>query len=116
LAILNAGGAYGPLNPDNPPARLQQQLDGAAALLTETKLIGHMPAFVGPVLALDRDRRLWAQQPKSNPACHTTPEDLVYVIYTSGSTGVPKGVAVRHRNLGKYADFISKRRGLGKIA
>src|SRR6266536_3814225 len=109
LAILKAGGAYVPLNPDNPPARLQQQLEGAAALLTETKLIGHMPAFAGPVLALDRDRRLWASQPKSNPACHTTPENLVYVIYTSGSTGVPKGVAVRHRNLVNYADFISKR-------
>src|SRR6266542_3587456 len=109
LAILKAGGAYVPLNPDNPPARLQQQLEGAAALLTETKLIGHMPAFAGPVLALDRDRRLWASQPKSNPACHTTPENLVYVIYTAGSTGVPKGVAVRHRNLVNYADFISKR-------
>src|SRR6266542_1203700 len=109
LAILKAGGAYVPLNPDNPPARLQQQLEGAAALLTETKLIGHMPAFAGPVLALDRDRRLWASQPKSNPACHTTPENLVYVIYTSGSTGVPKGVAVRHRNLVNYTSFVLRR-------
>jgi len=43
LAILKAGGAYVPLNPDNPPARLQQQLEGAAALITESKLAAQMP-------------------------------------------------------------------------
>ena len=43
LAILKAGGAYVPLNPDNPPARLQQQLEGAVALITESKLLANLP-------------------------------------------------------------------------
>src|SRR5581483_9473728 len=117
LAVLKAGGAYVPLNPDNPPARLQQQLEGAAAVITETRLLGSLPQTQEPrfhTLALDRDRKLWAGEPESNPAPNTTPENLVYVIYTSGSTGVPKGVAVRHRNLVNYADFIRKRLQLEK--
>jgi amino acid adenylation domain-containing protein len=114
LAILKAGGAYVPLNPDNPPARLQQQLEGAAALITEAKLSAQMPEFSGPVIVLDQDQKLWADQPSSNPAINITSENLVYVIYTSGSTGVPKGVAVRHRNLVNYADFIAKRLELEK--
>ena len=136
LAILKAGGAYVPLNPDNPPARLQQQLEGAVALITESKLLANLslplladeatsgasqfaPQFGGQecpphTVVLDRDQPLWASQPKSNLPLNTNPENLVYVIYTSGSTGVPKGVAVRHRNLVNYADFISKRLELDK--
>ncbi len=114
LGILKAGGAYVPLNADNPPARLKQQLEGAKALITESKLAGQMPEFSGPTVVLDRDEKLWASEPKSDPAVNTNPKNLVYVIFTSGSTGVPKGVAVRHRNLVNYADFISKRLSLNK--
>ncbi len=119
LAILKAGGAYVPLNPDNPPARLLQQLQGAAAVITEAKLVGQLPAAVGQecptrTIVLDRDQKAWAQEAKTNPEINTTAENLVYVIYTSGSTGVPKGVAVRHRNLVNYADFITKRLELEK--
>src|SRR5579863_3643096 len=119
LAILKAGGAYVPLNPDNPAARLQQQFAGAAAVVTEAKLSEQILAAVGQdssihVVTLDRDQPKWASEPKSNPEITTHPENLVYVIYTSGSTGVPKGVAVRHRNLVNYADFITKRLNLEK--
>jgi amino acid adenylation domain-containing protein len=109
LAILKAGGAYVPLNADNPKPRLAQQLSGAVALITEAKLLARMPDFAGPVLCLDRDQSRWAEQPATNPSTNTNPENLIYVIYTSGSTGVPKGVAVRHRNLVNYAHFIIRR-------
>jgi amino acid adenylation domain-containing protein len=109
LAVMKAGGAYVPLNADNPPARLQQQLEGAAAVITESRRAGQIPEFSRPVIVLDRDGSLWANQPQSNPALQTTPENLVYIIYTSGSTGVPKGVGVRHRNLVNYAHFITRR-------
>src|SRR6266536_514555 len=114
LAILKAGGAYVPLNADNPPARLKQQLEGAAALITEAKLAAQMPEFAGTTILLDRDQKQWANEPKKNPASNTNPESLVYVIYTSGSTGVPKGVAVRHRNLVNYAHCIAQKLELEK--
>jgi len=112
LAILKAGGAYVPLNPDNPKPRLAQQLAGAVVLITEQKLLPQMPEFSGKTLVLDCDQSSWTTQPRSNPTINTTPENLVYVIYTSGSTGVPKGVAVRHRNLVNYSHFITQRLAL----
>ena len=115
LGILKAGGAYVPLNPDNPKPRLTQQLDGAKVLITEQKLVAQMPDFSGPTLCLDRDQHLWAHESIANPETNTTPESLVYVIYTSGSTGIPKGVAVRHRNLVNYAHFLTQRLELSKF-
>ena len=109
LGILKAGGAYVPLNPDNPKPRLIQQLAGAVALVIEQPLVGQMPEFTGKTLCVDSDVAVWASQPLSNPENCTTPDNLVYVIYTSGSTGVPKGVAVRHRNLVNYSHFIRQR-------
>src|SRR5437762_12700299 len=94
LAILKAGGAYVPLNADNPPARLKQQLEGAAALITVAKLAAQMPEFAGTMIVLDRDQKQWANETKTNPASTTDPENLEYVICTSGSTGVPKWAAV----------------------
>jgi len=109
LAIVKAGGAYVPLNPDNPPARLRQQMEGTVVVLTESKLAAQVPDVAGTKLVLDAEPKPWTQELASNPDRTATAENLVYVLYTSGSTGVPKGVAVRHRNLVNYADFISKR-------
>jgi amino acid adenylation domain-containing protein len=112
LGILKAGGAYVPLNADSPRARMEEQLKRASALVTESKLLAHLPEFAGPLLVLERDQLLLVEESSANPEPRATPENLAYVIYTSGSTGVPKGVAVRHRNLVNYADFITKKLGL----
>jgi amino acid adenylation domain-containing protein len=109
LAILKAGAAYVPLEPDNPAPRLARQLEGAAALITETSLLERMPAFGGLRLCLDAASREWDTESIGNPEIRSTPESLVYVIFTSGSTGTPKGVGVRHRNLVNYTNFIRRR-------
>lgn len=110
LGILKAGAAYLPLNTDHPAARLSHQLSDAAAtvLVTEEKLAAGLPNYEGRMLCLDRDWDQIENAPGSNPEAVVTPEGLVYVIYTSGSTGVPKGVAVRHRNLVNYTHAISR--------
>jgi amino acid adenylation domain-containing protein len=118
LGILKAGGCYVPLAPDNPKQRLAHQLSETAAplVLTQEKLLQHLPEFSGDILCLDRDRALLEKEPANNPEQNNTPEDLVYVIYTSGSTGLPKGVAVQHLNLVNYSNFICRRLGVNQAS
>src|SRR5215469_16305067 len=104
LAIMKAGGACMPLSTDNPKSRLAKQLENATVILTERAHASALPAFDGPILLID-DESL-AAQPAANPDVVNSPDDPAYIIYTSGSTGVPKGVAVRHRNLSNYIQYI----------
>ena len=109
LGILKAGGAYVPLNADNPKPRLAQQLVGATVLITEQKLLAQMPEIAGTTLCIDTQQALWASLPITDPSTVTTTDNLAYILYTSGSTGIPKGVAVRHRNLVNYTHTIATR-------
>ena len=108
MAILKAGGAYMPLEPDYPKSRLSYQLMGAVALVTEANLVGRFTEFSRPVICMDTEDFPWRANPGSNLEPSANSENLAYVIFTSGSTGVPKGVAVRHRNLVNYINFIQR--------
>jgi amino acid adenylation domain-containing protein len=117
LGIFKAGGAYVPIHPEQPKARLSYQLQesGAFVLLTQEGLLGGLPDFDCRIICLDRDRALLETESRTDPERTTTGDDLVYVIYTSGSTGAPKGVAVRHRNLVNYSQFIVRRLGISEV-
>jgi len=105
LAILKAGGAYVPLNPQHPAARLCSQLAQSNVSILITK--GATLEFGGEIIDLDSD--LLLAQPDVDPALVNSSADLAYVIYTSGSSGLPKGVAVDHRALVNYTQFILRR-------
>jgi amino acid adenylation domain-containing protein len=105
LGILKAGGAYVPLNPDHPQERLEMQLRESQSSLLVTNDDRKLD-FGGEAIDLKGDYAILAAEPTDNPQTITTADNLVYVIYTSGSTGVPKGVAVRHRNLVNYTQAI----------
>ncbi|MFF4602520.1 amino acid adenylation domain-containing protein [Streptomyces sp. NPDC001339] len=96
LAVLKAGAAYLPLDPDYPAERLAYMLQDASPVCAITDRAGHLPEDTGtPLVALDRldlSGYLWV-----NPPRPLTPAHPAYVIYTSGSTGRPKGVVVSHR-------------------
>ncbi|PWC36561.1 hypothetical protein TSO352_11960 [Azospirillum sp. TSO35-2] len=92
-AVMRAGGAAVPVDPDWPDARRRAVIEAArpqrvltpddiAALLDE-------PA---PDIAL--------------PA--PAPRDAAYVLFTSGSTGTPKGVVVEHAQLAAYAAAVTE--------
>ncbi|MER6348134.1 amino acid adenylation domain-containing protein [Streptomyces sp. NPDC001595] len=95
LAVLKAGAAYLPLDPDYPAARLAAMLDDATPVCAVTDRADRLPAGAGtPLLVLDGLDV--SAEPWVNPPRALTPSHPAYVIYTSGSTGRPKGVVVPH--------------------
>ncbi|MDP6150862.1 MAG: LLM class flavin-dependent oxidoreductase [Gammaproteobacteria bacterium] len=101
LAIMKAGSAYLPLDPDFPADRLAFMLEDARAplLLTESQLEGTLPAGDYQTVVMDTDRATWEANDGTAVQDEATADNLAYVIYTSGSTGKPKGVMVEHGNV-----------------
>lgn len=95
LGVLQAGGAYLPLDAGWPAERVAWLLEQsqARALLSAT---GEEVAGGPAVPVLDIGPVPDAPRPVG-PRTGSAPDDLGYVIYTSGSTGRPKGVAISHR-------------------
>ncbi|RPJ99204.1 hypothetical protein BSBH6_04035 [Bacillus subtilis] len=109
LAVLKAGAAYLPLDPDYPADRIAFMLKDAqpAFIMTNTKAAGSIPPAENvPKIVLD-DLELEKKlntYPADNPdntdrIQPLSPLNTAYVIYTSGSTGVPKGVMIPHQNV-----------------
>ncbi|MCR8843802.1 amino acid adenylation domain-containing protein [Paenibacillus sp. SC116] len=102
LAVLKAGGAYMPLDPEYPDDRLKYMLEDSRChlLLTQPQwqetLVG---SNIETILLSEFD---FSMDDPGNPEPINTLADLAYVIYTSGSTGKPKGVMVEHRNLNSF--------------
>ena len=103
IGILKAGGAYLPLDPDYPAERLAFMLADACApvLLTQSTLLGRIPANDVRVVLIDAEWAIIAQQSAKAPTLALDPHNSAYVIYTSGSTGRPKGVVVTHHNVAR---------------
>lgn len=99
LAILKAGAAYLPLDPDYPEERIAFMLDDAQVdlMLTQKATDQQLKSKQVKTIVIDR-----SQQATVHPEEQARPDqrnDYAYLIYTSGSTGKPKGVAVTHQNL-----------------
>ena len=102
LAILKAGAAYVPLDPDYPAERLAYILSdcGACALVTTSSLALQCGTLAAKLVRLDTQAdEILAQSEQKLLPSETTWADPCYIIYTSGSTGRPKGVVVEHRSV-----------------
>jgi len=104
LAVLKAGGAYLPLDPNYPTARLSHMLTDSslALLLTQEHLLDVLPANNVYALCIDVDDA-WRGKNDGNLELAVQPDSLAYVIYTSGSTGRPKGTLLHHAGLANLA-------------
>jgi amino acid adenylation domain-containing protein/non-ribosomal peptide synthase protein (TIGR01720 family) len=90
LAVLKAGAAYVPVDPDYPAERIEAMLADARPCLVIDD-----PAEVASTAAAGPDTPVVTGVIR--------PEHAAYVIYTSGSTGRPKGVVVTHAGLATFA-------------
>ncbi|WP_053735801.1 non-ribosomal peptide synthetase [Nocardia sp. NRRL S-836] len=100
LAVVKAGGAYVPLDTRAPAERLAVLLKGSGAdvvLTDQTWLATAQEICDGRVVVLGTADL--TGEPDTAPDVTPRPDQLAYVMHTSGSTGVPKGVAVRHRDV-----------------
>jgi amino acid adenylation domain-containing protein len=113
LGILQAGGAYLPLDPDHPRERLATMLADARAsvLVTQDHLRERFAFPDARVLRLDAD---WPAIAQDGGSLRRTvaARNLAYVIYTSGSTGRPKGVLIEHRSVSNVMRAFAARIGL----
>ncbi len=99
LAVLKAGGAWVPLDPEYPQERLALMIEDTAmpVLLIQSHLADRLPTLAdGPAVVAVDGLDLTAESAAA-PDWPIDPESLAYIVYTSGSTGRPKGVAVPHR-------------------
>jgi len=118
LGVLEAGGAFLPLDPEHPVRRQAQILGqaGAELAVAAEELLPLLDAArqEAPALRVLPLDRLVAGAEAAAPAGQdpaagggrgggeVSPDDLAYVIFTSGSTGLPKGAAITHRGMANH--------------
>ena len=111
LAVLKAGGAFLPVDPDYPAQRIRHMLADArpSQVLTLRSLADLLPE---PAAALVLDDPVTVRTIDAAPDTDLADQDRTaalltahpaYVIHTSGSTGRPNGVVVTHEGIANLA-------------
>ncbi|TDC67424.1 non-ribosomal peptide synthetase, partial [Streptomyces hainanensis] len=116
LAVLKAGGAYLPVDPEYPDERIAVMLADArpVCVVTVEAMATRLPAEPARlVLGTRETERLLADRDPADPrdderGGRPGPRGAAYVIYTSGSTGTPKGVLVTHAGIPNLARHIAE--------
>lgn len=111
VAVLKAGGAFVPLDPATPRARLVNQLAHAepCVVLCRADNVVSLPATSARAVCVDEVPLTLSSDDLELPC---PPWQLAYVIYTSGSTGEPKGAMIEHGALARFVDGAITEYGL----
>ncbi|MFF0584913.1 amino acid adenylation domain-containing protein [Streptomyces sp. NPDC003781] len=95
LAVLQAGGAFVPLDPHWPAERRAVVIEDAGVGLQLNSSGEHAPTEPEAV-AVDLADWGYGAHPAETTGITVPGDALAYVIFTSGSTGRPKGAMIRH--------------------
>ncbi len=101
LAILKAGAAFVPLDPEYPADRLLFMAEEAKVpvILTQEKFAAELLNCTATLVKVENEWGKISQESTDNLKIVVASENLAYVIYTSGSTGRPKGAMNTHQGL-----------------
>ncbi|MDX2702060.1 amino acid adenylation domain-containing protein [Streptomyces sp. PA03-6a] len=114
LAVLRAGAAYLPLDPEHPSARLTQLTADAGVRVVVAGGTALAAARAVPgVTVIDVDEAAKVAAPPDELP-EPDAQQTAYVLFTSGSTGRPKGVQVTHANLAAFVAALSARPGMAE--
>ena len=110
LAVLKAGAAYLPIDPELPPQRIAYMLEDANVrhVVADETVASRLPSG-STLVRPERDAAAIAARPDVSPTLALPGDAPAYAIYTSGSSGRPKGVVVPHRavlRLVRDADYL----------
>ncbi|MGG1760259.1 surfactin non-ribosomal peptide synthetase SrfAA, partial [Bacillus velezensis] len=101
MAVLKAGSAYVPIDPEHPVQRIQHFFrdSGANVLLTQQSLkpLAEKAGFQGVIVLADDEASY--EKDSRNPALPFDSKTIANLTYTSGTTGTPKGNIVTHANI-----------------
>lgn len=97
LAVLKAGGAYMPIDPNYPKERIDFMLSDTGC---KVSLALDVQADNDVVLDMNDESIFSKNINRINNV--NSAKDACYCIYTSGSTGKPKGTILTHKNVNNY--------------
>ncbi|MFE5118151.1 amino acid adenylation domain-containing protein [Streptomyces sp. NPDC056669] len=95
LAVLQAGCAFVPLDPQWPAARRAVVIDDAQ-VVAQLNDSGERDPAEPEAVAVDLGYWRFGSHPTEGTGVTVPGSALAYVIFTSGSTGRPKGAMIRH--------------------
>ncbi|MFJ8808652.1 amino acid adenylation domain-containing protein [Streptomyces sp. NPDC102490] len=95
LGVLQAGGAFVPLDPHWPAERRAVVIEDAGVVV-QLNSSGEHARTEPDAVAVDLGDWRFAAHPTEGTGITVPGDALAYVIFTSGSTGRPKGAMIRH--------------------
>lgn len=112
LAVLRAGGAYVPVEPDFPKRRVGYMFKAADVDVVVTQA-AYEDRFAKRYPTLVPDFSFATDATDAPKPADSDPDAAAYILFTSGSTGRPKGIVAENANVVHYVNAFREEFGIG---